>query len=129
MQQDCVSYLVRTGIANHFTPLYIPYSLLRLIRLSSPNLNYIIGGGAFLLYAAVYLTVIPTTDRDIISATCNVCITSWARAAHLACARLVLWVCPSVQGLGRPGKAKSACTWFEFAGWFASSQPRSEIVQ
>ncbi len=46
--------------------------LLRLIRLSSPNLNYIIGGGAILLYAAVYLTVIPTTDRDIISATCNV---------------------------------------------------------
>ncbi len=47
-------------------------SLLRLIRLSSPNLNYIIGGGAILLYGAVYLTVIPTTDRDIISATCNV---------------------------------------------------------
>ena len=47
----------------------------RLIRLSSPNLNYIIGAGAIVLYADVILHVIPTTSPDVTTVICNVCTT------------------------------------------------------
>ena len=46
----------------------------RLIRLSSPNLNYIIGLGVLVLYVDVYLSIVPTTDRDVVSALCNVSV-------------------------------------------------------
>jgi len=45
----------------------------RLIRLSSPNLNYIIGAGAIVLYADVILHVIPTMSPDVTTVICNVC--------------------------------------------------------
>ena len=45
----------------------------RLIRLSSPNLNYIIGAGAMVLFADVILHVIPTTSPDVAVVLCNVC--------------------------------------------------------
>ncbi len=43
-----------------------------MIRLTSPNLSYIIGVGAILLYVDVYLTVVPTTDKDAVTVLCNV---------------------------------------------------------
>ncbi len=43
-----------------------------MIRLTSPNLNYIIGVGAILLYVDVYLTVVPTKDKDTVTVLCNV---------------------------------------------------------
>ena len=46
-----------------------PHSL---IRLSSPNLNYIIGAGAMVLYADVILRVIPTMSPDVAVVLCNV---------------------------------------------------------
>ena len=44
----------------------------RLIRRSSPNLNYIIGLGAIILYLNVISFVIPTTNPDFMSVLCNV---------------------------------------------------------
>ena len=48
--------------------------LSRLIRLSSPNLNYIIGLGAIILYLNVITLVIPTTNTDFAAVLCNVSI-------------------------------------------------------
>ena len=47
----------------------------RLIRLSSPNLNYLIGAGAIILYVDIYLFIIPTTNPQTIAELCN--STSW----------------------------------------------------
>lgn len=44
----------------------------RLMKLSSPNLNYLIGFGAIVLYIGMYLFVIPSTNPLIISIFCNV---------------------------------------------------------
>ena len=46
----------------------------RLIRLSSPNLNYIIGLGAIILYLNVITLVIPTTNTDFAAVLCNISI-------------------------------------------------------
>ena len=46
---------------------------LRLIRLSSYNLNYLIGCGAVILYMDIYFYIIPTTDPQAVAALCNVC--------------------------------------------------------
>ena len=43
----------------------------RLIRLSSPNLNYLIGAGAIILYVDIYLFIIPTTNPQTVAALCN----------------------------------------------------------
>ena len=50
----------------------------RLIRLSSPNLNYLIGGGAIILYMNTYFFIIPTTDPHAVAVLCN--ITPWLTA-------------------------------------------------
>ena len=44
----------------------------RLIRMSSPNLNYIIGMGAIVLYFNVIVLVIPTTKEKVALFLCNV---------------------------------------------------------
>ena len=44
----------------------------RLIRMSSPNLNYIIGLGAIVLYFNVIVLVIPTTKEKVALFLCNV---------------------------------------------------------
>ena len=44
----------------------------RLIKLTSPNLNYIIGAGAILLYLAIYVSAVPTTDPTVVKWLCNV---------------------------------------------------------
>ena len=43
----------------------------RLIRLSSPNLNYLIGSGAILLYLAIIVTVLPADTAVFSSVVCN----------------------------------------------------------
>ena len=50
----------------------------RLIGLSSPNLNYLIGGGAIILYVNTYFFIIPTTDPQVVVALCN--LTPWLTA-------------------------------------------------
>ena len=45
---------------------------LRLIRLSSYNLNYFIGCGAVILYMSIYFIIIPTTNPQAVAALCNV---------------------------------------------------------
>ncbi|CAI8020636.1 Gamma-aminobutyric acid type B receptor subunit 1 [Geodia barretti] len=44
----------------------------RLIRLSSPNLNYLIGLGAIVLYLNVITLVIPTTNTHFAAVLCNI---------------------------------------------------------
>ena len=44
----------------------------RLIRLSSPNLNYLIGLGAIVLYLNIITLVIPTTNTHFAAVLCNV---------------------------------------------------------
>ena len=44
----------------------------RLIRLSSPNLNYLIGIGAIVLYIDICFFVIPSTDKVTVTVFCNV---------------------------------------------------------
>lgn len=46
----------------------------RLIRLSSPKLNYIIIVGAILFYVSAISFVIPSTDPDAVVVFCNVSI-------------------------------------------------------
>ena len=46
--------------------------LYRLIRLSSPNLNYIIGLGAIVLYLNVIILVVPTAEPHVAVILCNV---------------------------------------------------------
>ena len=48
------------------------YWVYRLIRLSSSNLNYLIGLGAIVLYVNVITLVIPTTNADFAAILCNV---------------------------------------------------------
>ena len=50
----------------------IDQSTHRLIRLTSPKLNYIIGAGAVLLYLGITVMVIPSTDPNIVKVLCNV---------------------------------------------------------
>ncbi len=44
----------------------------RLIRLTSPNLSYLIGVGTVLLYLDVCLVVMPGKDKDTVTVLCNV---------------------------------------------------------
>ena len=52
--------------------LFLYFIPCRLIRLSSPNLNYIIGAGAIILYIDVCFFIVPTTDRYAASILYNV---------------------------------------------------------
>ena len=56
--------------------LYSPPS--RLIRLSSHNLNYLIGVGAIILYIDTVLFIIPTKSLQAVTVLCN--ITPWLTA-------------------------------------------------
>ena len=47
------------------------YCLGRLIRLTSPNLNYLIGSGAILLYLAIVVTVWPAATATAAGVLCN----------------------------------------------------------
>ena len=49
------------------------YAIYRVVRLSSPNLNFLVGIGAIILYADIIVTVIPNADRLSRSIDCNVC--------------------------------------------------------
>ena len=46
--------------------------------MSSPNLNYLIGGGAIILYMDIYFFITPTTDQQAVTALCN--LTPWLTA-------------------------------------------------
>ena len=46
--------------------------------MSSTNLNYLIGGGAIILYVDTYFFIIPTTDQQVVTVLCN--LTPWLTA-------------------------------------------------
>ena len=50
----------------------------RLIRLSSPNLNYLIGIGAIILYMNTSFFIVPTFNQHTVTVLCN--ITPWLTA-------------------------------------------------
>ena len=52
--------------------------LCRLIKLASPNLNLVIGVGAIILYANLYLFVLPVEDPTTVTVLCN--LTPWLTA-------------------------------------------------
>ncbi len=57
------------GDSSHYVCIFLcVYSL---IKLSSPNLNYLIGVGAIILYLDIYLQVIPTTDPFVVELLCH----------------------------------------------------------
>jgi gamma-aminobutyric acid type B receptor len=68
-----ISLFVAAGLA--FSIVCLVFNTLfrqrKLIRLSSPNLNYIICVGAIILYLDMILLVIPSTDRMVVSVLCN----------------------------------------------------------
>ena len=55
-----------------------PPSLLRLIKLSSPNLNYLIIAGALIFYIDIYVRVVPTTSEEATKVICL--LTPWLTA-------------------------------------------------
>ena len=52
----------------------------RLIRLTSPNLNYIIVAGALCFYASVYFALWPKVPKDTVTGFCNVSTTCFCIA-------------------------------------------------
>ena len=44
----------------------------RLVRLTSPSLNYVIIGGALIMYLSIILYVVPVTSQVATTAMCNV---------------------------------------------------------
>ena len=50
----------------------------RLIKLTSPNLNLVIGVGAIILYVNLYLFIFPVTDPTTVAVLCN--LTPWLTA-------------------------------------------------
>ena len=51
---------------------FIPFFFFRIVRLTSPNLNYLIILGTILLYTTVIFFVFPTTDATYQTIFCHV---------------------------------------------------------
>lgn len=63
--------------AMHYIYLFKNFSLHRIVKLSSPNLNYILILGSVILYTDMFLIVFYYTGFDKLAkqtALCNVCI-------------------------------------------------------
>ncbi|CAI8012114.1 Gamma-aminobutyric acid type B receptor subunit 1 [Geodia barretti] len=71
-----VVYVVFAAAGLAFAVVCIFFTLIfrnrKLIRLSSPNLNYLIGLGAIVLYLNIITLVIPTTNTHFAAVLCNV---------------------------------------------------------
>lgn len=67
------------SMCKNFIIIYTtPCVFFRLIKLSSPNLNYIIGAGAITLYVDIYFLVVPTTAQLSVQVLCS--LTPWLTA-------------------------------------------------
>ena len=81
-----------------YTPYAVRWMVLRvyclyhrLIRLSSPKLNYITGVGAIIFFMNVIFLAIPTIDPDLITVLCNVCFTQFSSMYRfLAVGRIIV---------------------------------------
>ena len=47
--------------------------IIRMVKRSSPNLNYFIITGALIMYSSVYFHLVPSTDETVVQARCVVC--------------------------------------------------------
>ena len=59
------------------TELILSDYVSRLIRLTSPNLNYVIVAGALCFYASVYFVLWPEISEDTVIGFCNVSINNF----------------------------------------------------
>lgn len=57
-----------------YTLHYRVFFICRVVRLTSPNLNYLIIAGALLLYASVVFLVTPTLEEETATIYCNVSV-------------------------------------------------------
>ena len=48
------------------------HSVHRIVRLTSPNLNYFIIVGCFIMYASIFIRLMPSTDEVVNFVRCNV---------------------------------------------------------
>ena len=44
----------------------------RVVRLTSPNLNYFIIAGSYIMYASIFIRLIPSVDQTVNEVICNV---------------------------------------------------------
>ena len=51
------------------------YLLYRIVRLTSPTMNYFILVGVALIYCTIFVYFIRTTDRQVYKIRCYVCVT------------------------------------------------------
>ena len=64
---DCIQYTLRYTFCLFFF-------ICRVVRLTSPNLNYLIIAGALLLYASIVFIVTPTLEEETATIYCNVSV-------------------------------------------------------
>ena len=51
---------------------YMGFHCLRVVRLTSPNLNYLIIVGSIIMYTTIIIRLIPSTDETVNYVICNV---------------------------------------------------------
>ena len=59
---------------NHLS-VHMSLIAFRIVQMTSPNLNYFIIVGSYILYASVFVRLIPSTDKTVNYVRCNVCDT------------------------------------------------------
>ena len=76
----------------------------RIVRLISPNLNYLIVTGAIMLYASVYFFMVSSTDELTVTISCHVsmqyslpCMYQSYNAVCIVLSELVFYYIPSVK--------------------------------
>lgn len=67
------------GVQSFCEDILVSDVLHRVVKLSSPILNYLIILGAVLLYVTVYLLIVPLTDIGAETVFCNVSLTKCMR--------------------------------------------------
>ena len=87
------------------------YHFLRLIKLASTKLNYLIGIGAIVLYLDTIFFVIPSTDPGVVTVFCN--LTPWLTAiGYSLCYGTILAKMARVYYIfNNPSTNKKVCVW------------------
>lgn len=64
----------------------------RIVRLTSPNLNYFIIAGSYIMYSSIFIRLIPSGDETVNYVRCNVsrsiCNTVWLIRIKCTCSSL-----------------------------------------
>lgn len=89
--------------------------ILRLVRLTSPYLNLLIGAGAIILYINICCTVVPSTNPNVVTVFCN--LTPWLTAIgySLCYGTIVAKMCRVYYIFNNPTSQKKVCTYTVFS--------------